>query len=131
MATTWSTLSGRSVKAVCTTGTESAPTLATEGMSLDGVGGFSVHLEGDVTRTITTAGTLQAYLYEDVTGIWNRAPDLDLTPGVTGVRGCGFIGFTVPSARGRIAYLPSGVAVSLGNVNIFILATNLQNTAPA
>lgn len=126
MATTWASIGARSTKGTSTTGSETSAVLtASSGTLLDGVGGFSVHVEATGANTITTGGTLQAYIYQDYEAVWSRAPDLDLTVSATGVKAVGFIGFSVPSPRGRIAYLPNGMAVSGGaSIDIDILCTS-------
>jgi hypothetical protein len=114
------------VKTVCTTGTEQAPTLASEGISLDGVGACGVKLEADADKTLSGSGDLLAYLYDDITGRWGRCPGLDLTSVVSGLRQEAFTGFQVISPRGRIAYVPSAVTVSSGGVTIYINATDIH-----
>lgn len=116
-ATTWSSASsGRTVIATCTTGTESAPTLATQGIELANVSGFAVHAE--TAGTMTAGGVLLAYLYNPQSSVWNRAPDLDLT--VQALADQSFAGFQVTSYAGRLAYVPSGVGVA---VTIYIVGT--------
>lgn len=126
-STTWST-TPTGAKAVCTTGSESAPTLVTEGLRLDAsnsgvraVKSFTVHAE--TAGTMTAGGVLQAYLWNPTgnsgNGQWNRAPDLDLT--VSALASQAFPGFTVTSPVGRIAYVPSGVGLA---VTIYINVTN-------
>jgi hypothetical protein len=122
MTTTYSLTDRRSVKAACTTGTEAAPTLATEGMSLDQVGGFVVHAQA--AGAMTAGGKLKAYLWNVKAARWNPAPDLDLT--VAALQFQGFVGFAVPSAQGRAAYLPSGVGVA---VDVYINATMFSGQA--
>jgi hypothetical protein len=94
--------------ATCTTGTEAASQLtATSGISLVGVGGFSVHVE--TASNMTAAGKLLAYLLNPETGNWLPVSDgsLDLT--VAAVTGQAWSGFTVSGPYSRIAYVPSGV----------------------
>lgn len=116
--TTWSNgSSARVAIATCTTGTESAPTLATQGLELANVSGFAVHAE--TAGTMTAGGVLQAYLYNpEGSGSWNRAPDLDLT--VQALAKQSFAGFQVTSYAGRIAYVPSGVGLA---VTVYIVGT--------
>jgi hypothetical protein len=121
-ATTWSNGAwlfggpGSTVIATCSTGTESAPTLATQGISLANLAGFVVHAE--TAGTMTAGGLLKAYLYNAETGSWISAPDLDLT--VQALAKQSFSGFTVTAPAGRIAYVPSGVGVA---VTIYIVGT--------
>lgn len=111
MATTWTTPDALVSKCVDTTGTGSAPTAATDGISLTNLGsknGFTVIYES--TASTFAACTLLAYLYASElssgAGAWVRAPDLDLS--VQALTAQGFTGFRVVSPRGRIAYVPSG-----------------------
>jgi hypothetical protein len=123
--TTWTTLSTISAKAVDTTGTGSAPTLATDGLNLVVLGrsnGFTVAYES--TGEAFTACTPAAYLYIPNAGagvgLWMRANDLDLT--VLAQTSQAFTGFHVTLPRGRIAYVPSGC----GEAGIvWILATSV------
>ena len=94
-------------------GTEVCPTSGTDGISLVGMKGFSVHVygllaDGGYGATLSV-GSLLACLYDPATGRWARAPDLDLT--TAAIDSQGFAGFIVTSNRGRIAYVPSGVGV--------------------
>lgn len=115
--TTWSNGSSARVSiATCTTGTESAPTLATQGLELANVSGFSVVAE--TAGTMTAGGVLQAYLYNPESSSWSRSPDLDLV--VQALAKQAFSGFQVTSYAGRLAYVPSGVGVA---VTIYIVGT--------
>jgi hypothetical protein len=112
-ATTWAS-SGVGVTATCTTGTEAAPTLATQGMSLEGLDSFVVVVKS--TASAFSAGTLDAYIYDLVSASWSRAPDLDLTV-KAGLTQQAFYGFRVTAPRGRIAFIPNG----LGQANVVYL----------
>lgn len=110
--TTWSTLSNITSKAVDTTGTGSAPTLATDGLNLAALGrsnGFAIAYES-TTGSAFTACTLVVFLYipnaASGVGLWMRANDLDLT--VLAQTSQAFAGFRVFSPRGRIAFVPLG-----------------------
>src|SRR5512146_2909006 len=96
-AATWSSTNGgigRSVKAVSTTGSADAPTLATEGMSLDGVAAFDVIVSADSGQTLSASGSLLAYVYDATPGRWARSKslDIDLTTCASGVRDAHFTG---------------------------------------
>jgi hypothetical protein len=117
----------RSVKATATTGSEAAPSGATEGMDLTTVGAVDVVVCADSGQTITLGGTLQVYFYDVDTGLWALS-DYNLSV-PTGKR-CGTTvgpsagkGIPIIAKRGRIAVVPSGVTVSSGSVTIFHLAT--------
>lgn len=109
--------------AVCTTGTESAPTntvTASEGLSLTDVGAFTVMIE---TSGNTSAGSLYAYLHNPATGNWIRAPDLDVTV-PAGVTSYAWPGFTVNAPVGRVAYVPQGLGSI--TVNVYINASSFR-----
>lgn len=106
-------------KLACTTGTEPAPTLSTQGQSLVGLKGVSVTVEADSGQTLSGAGTLQAYTWDPVAAGWARNPDLDLPVTVSAARRQSFLGIWVPAPTGRIAYAPNGVTVSAGGVTVY------------
>lgn len=116
---TWSSIDAYSAKVVCTTGTESAPTLVTEGVSLNMLA-FTLAAEADASQTITS-GSWAAYLWIESAGGWARAPDLDVTVGVSGLRRLAWPGFRVFGRRGRIAYVPSSVVVSSGSNTLYVV----------
>jgi hypothetical protein len=123
MSTTWSQSNASAWKAVNTTGTEAAPSAATDGADLAFLsGGFTVFAEADNAQTFTASpgGTLQAYLYDDVVGAWARCPDLDLAISVASQRRQAFSGFNVYSPRGRVAYAPASVTLSGGGVTVYV-----------
>ena len=127
--TTWTSKAGGdfpSATSTTTTGTEAAPTLATEGFSLDGLAGFTVHLEsvpnGDGGVMNFSAGTLLGYLYNPVSGVWNRASELDLVVAAGGSTAA-YTGFTVSNPNGRVAWVPSGVGVA---VRVYIEGTRAR-----
>jgi hypothetical protein len=110
--TTWTTLSNVTAKAVDTTGTGSAPTLATDGFNLAPLGrsnGFTVAYES-TTGSAFTACTMAVYIYvpnaASGVGLWMRANDLDLP--VLAQTSQVFAGFRVFVPRGRIAFVPLG-----------------------
>lgn len=121
--TTWTDTGTRSVKAVCTTGTESAPTTSAHGALISDVGGFVVVIEAAAGQTVS-GGTLLAYAYNDISGVWARVPELDLAVPATALRSYAFSGFTVTAGRGRFAYVPSGVTISSGSATIYLNAVS-------
>ncbi len=115
---TWSSIDQYSAKVVCTTGTESAPTLVTEGVALNMVS-YSLAGEADSGQTITS-GSWAAYLWIESAGGWARAPDLDVTAGASGLRRLAWAGFMVAGRRGRIAYVPASLVVSSGGSTLYV-----------
>ncbi len=112
-STTWDLTEESSkgyVVATCTTGTESAPTLITEGLDLDRVKGLTVSYEA--AGAITISGVLKAYLWNPISEQWNRAPDIDLTATTADVDqewGLEVVGHPPGS---RIAFVPVGIGVA-------------------
>lgn len=130
MATTWTDFpgKGRSRQAVSTTATESAPTLATEGLLLSDLNGFQVRASADAGQTFTgTTGNLDAYIWDDLDQAWCRTPELDLTvsTGQVGKRKIAWASFQVQTPRGRIAHVPNGVQVSSGGVTLTYVCSTL------
>lgn len=117
---------GRSVKAVCTTGSETIATAlanATDGLSLPDLRSFSVTAESAVGQT-HTAGRLVAYYYDDVAAAWSPITDgrYDAPLSVTAQLRQSALGFAVDTHRKgtRIALIPVGVTLSAGNLTIYI-----------
>ena len=109
--------------AICTTGSEAAPTntvTSSEGLPLVDVGAFTVMIE---TSGNTSAGSLYAYLHNPATGNWIRAPDLDVTV-PAGVTSYAWPGFTVNAPVGRIAYVPQGLGSI--TVNVYVNASSFR-----
>jgi hypothetical protein len=116
--TTWTVVQDAGYAlATCTSGSESAPTLVTEGLKLDGMRSITVSAEASVALTAVAAG-LKAYLWNPITEQWNRAPDLDLT--TVNVTDQAWASFTVTGALkgSRVAWIPDGVGQA---VNIYIM----------
>jgi hypothetical protein len=114
-ACTWASNSN-GAQGSCDT-TPVAPT-STDGMSLDAnsfwstsnVKAISVIVE--TAGTMTAGGVLQAYVKNPISGTWVRVADGSLDLFVAAVANQGFTGIYVPVARGRIAYVASGLGVA-------------------
>ena len=121
---TWSTMPRGQAQVSCDASTESAPTLATQGLKLsDAPPAIVVVVSADSGSTISSGGTplLKAYLYVDALDRWVRAPDLDLTITAAGERSQTWPAIYAPNKNGRIAYVPSGVVTAaVQRVTIFI-----------
>jgi hypothetical protein len=101
------------------------PAAATDGMSLEDVGGFRVMVAAEATRTLSGAGTLKAWLYDPDVGLWMRNDDLDLS--LVGIpssqRAIAFPDFTVEVPEGRVLFAADSVTVSAGTtVTVYIKA---------
>lgn len=125
LATTgWYRLPNNGSKAICTTGSESAPSGvgtydAPVGMDLTGVRFFVVRIYTRTGETITTGAAFDVYYYEPVDGLWLPWSSASLsTGGKTGGRGYELqgdsIGRAIPVFRagGRVAVVPNGVVGS-------------------
>lgn len=127
---TWTPLAGRSVTSAQTT-TDSAPSLATDGLNIGSVGSFTLTIEADPGQTLNGGGVMAAYVYSPLyaagAGGWARAPDLDISipPAVTGNRRYGGISFQVQSPRGSVAHISNNVLVSGGNLTLYYIASDL------
>lgn len=126
---TWASLTGtgRSVKSVQTT-SDSAPTLAADGMSLQSVAGFRVVLEADSGQTLSGAGALTCFTWDDSIAGWARLSDADITvpAAIASNRRYGAVSFQVQAPRGRVAFIANAVTVSAGGVTVYLIASNLQ-----
>ena len=122
-AATWTNPSGTTAVAVCAQAGVScdAPTLATQGLPLDRLQGFSVTACAAVGQTLSGAGTLTAYVYDDTVGVWSRIPDLDLTVGTATIRCIAFPAIWVAAARGRVAFVPTVVTASTNSVTVYLI----------
>ena len=101
-----------------------APTLITEGMSLVRVSGFRVILSAASGQTLSGAGSLDCYLWDDTNSAWIRNPDLDidLAAAHSGVRRVVFPDQEVTVPYGRVLYAANGITVSGGTLTVEIRA---------
>jgi hypothetical protein len=116
--TTWTVVQDAGYAlAACTTGSEAAPTLVTQGLKLDGMRSITVSAEASVALTAASAG-LKAYLWNPISAQWNRAPDLDLT--TVNVTDQSWAAFSVSGALkgSRVAWVPDGAGQA---VSIYIM----------
>lgn len=97
--------------------TQSAPTLVTEGLDLNDVEGFRVTVCAASGQTLSGAGSMQAYLWDNDLGLWARNPDLDFN--VTATTRCQVSpDFQVMVAAGRVYFAATGVTVSSGTLTV-------------
>jgi hypothetical protein len=113
-----------SILNACSLLTESAPTTAADGMDLTGVGGYTVIAEALPTFVLSGAGSLLAYRWNSVSGVWDRAVSLDLAVNATGTPRGQSWEVKVVNPRDRIDYRPSGVTSTGTGLNVYILATD-------
>ena len=98
--------------ATASSGSESAPTLATEGLSLDGLSGVTVMLK--TASNATAGGTLQCYVWNPEALAWYRVPDLDLTAIAATTQS--WPGIWIPVSRGRVTWVPNGIGAVVTTV---------------
>lgn len=91
------------------------PTLATQGVSIDGVSGGRVYVEADATRTVT-GGTVRYWIYNLATGLWALSGFEIAVP--TGHRTVVLPDATFSVPRGRWYAEANGVTVSAGSVTV-------------
>ena len=128
-AATWTNPSGTTAVAVCAQAgvTCDAPTLATQGISLDNVQGFSITACAATGQTLSGAGVLTAYVYDDAVGLWSRLPrprphqlhrhrPLRDLGGHLGGGSCG-----------RVAYVPTALTASSNSVTVYMIAEKRLN----
>lgn len=95
--------------------TRAAPTLVTEGQDLKTLVAVTVIVEAPAGQTLSGAGTLKCYVWDDFVAGWTRVPGNDLTVTLSGDRRMGFPVFWVPGPRSsRLLFAASGVTVSSG-----------------
>ena len=98
-----------------------APTLDTEGVQLQGVGGVVVTVCGTAANTtLSGAGTLTAYVYNVATSQWVAAPDYNITVTTSAARCQSFAPFWVADQHGRIAWVTTTVTASANSVTVFV-----------
>lgn len=101
--------------------TGSAPTLASDGVDLDGAAGWSVTVSAPSGQTIS-GGSLLCYFYAPVSSTGNEGAavtrrwtpcksDLNVTPS-TGVRDPPSLNFKSYVGGGRLKYIPSSITLS-------------------
>ena len=106
--------------------TKAAPTLITEGMSLEDVDGFRVSVAVDTGVTFSGAGSLLCYQWDTDLAAWIRNGELDisLTTGaptfVASQRRLAFADQEVKVPSGRVHYACSGVTFSAGSAGVVV-----------
>lgn len=123
MAATWTLLGSFSVTST-QAATEAAPTLSTDGLSIDGVMALTVWLDAGSGQTISNdVGQCDIYIYDNA--VWGIAPAivLQVPPGSTGKRRVQLGSVSIENRRGRLAPICNGVVVSGANVTVDVLAT--------
>lgn len=118
MAITWSNLDDWSVRATCTTGTET-PSGATAGLNLaSGTDNASrpvryveIHVKPTTASTAITAGTIDIYSYNPFMALWNKVGSYDVAAQSND------IGVALPAMEvapvGRMAAVPTGLGVAV------------------
>jgi hypothetical protein len=78
--------------------------------------GFRIMVCAGASQTLSGAGTLQAYLLDEKSGLVARNPSLDMSVTSSGVRCQAFPDFVVAGSKveGRVIFAANGVTVSAG-----------------
>lgn len=100
-----------SVKATSSTGTETAPTSATAGVSLKSAHAIDVYVES-ISGNMS-AGRLDAYFYNPSSGAWSRSfePDYSLSTSAVGSRA--YYGLPMHPSASRFALEPVGLGTTV------------------
>lgn len=110
--------------------TESAPSAASEGLTFVDVGGWDIWVIAEAAQTLSGAGSLTGYRYDDLAGGWGICPDLTIAIPATVAgnrRACVATNWTVANPRGNIAHIANGITVSGGTtVQVLYVATMLR-----
>lgn len=106
--------------------TGTAPTLTTDGRTLVNGSGVRVRLCADSGQTLSGAGTLDVYFFDEDDSLWALVPSLAITvpAGASGDR-CVVVladhATTVPT--GRVGVVPNAVTLSAGNLSVKVYVT--------
>lgn len=101
--------------------TGSAPSTATDGLPLNGLKGVSVQVASATGTTLSGAGSLLGYVYDDRVALWARCPAIDLTCSTASVRTLAFQAFELITPRNaRVKWIPSGVTFSAGTAGVTV-----------
>jgi hypothetical protein len=108
-------------------GTDTAPTLSSDGQGLTGVGGFDLFVICDAGKTFTSIGTLAGYRYDALAG-WAPSADLNLSlpSDAIGLAAWAFTGFVVQNPRGAIAHVCTGIGLTGGGLTLIYVCTGLR-----
>lgn len=104
--------------------TRAAPTTsATDGVAVKDLDAFTVVVQADSGQTLSGAGTIDMYMYDDYLALWVRVPELDTTIATSGVRQVAY-NFVISGSKSLTRILPkcTGVTVSSGTTaRIYVL----------
>src|SRR5438128_264928 len=123
MAASWAPFDSVSVRST-QAATESAPTLDSDGLPLNGVMAITVWLDAGAGQTITSdAGQADIYVFD--ASLWGPAPALVLAvpPGSSGQRRVLLGTVSIDNQRGRVAPILNGVTVSGASATVDVLVT--------
>jgi hypothetical protein len=98
-------------KATSTTGTETAPTSATAGISLKGANAIDVYVEA-ISGNMTAAH-LHPYFYNPSSGVWSRSFEPDFTLSTSAVSSQAYHGLPMHPSASRFSLEPSGLGTTV------------------
>src|SRR5687767_9504547 len=122
----WTQVSGKETYYEDQALTRAVPsTDATEGAPLKDADAFTVVLEANETRTLSGAGSLVGYIYDETVAAWVPCPELTQTVTTSAVRRVAYNYVCSGSARGaRVQFACSGVTVSAGTTaRVYIIVS--------
>lgn len=106
--------------------TRTVPTTdATEGAPLKDAHAFTVVIEANSTKTLSGAGSLDAYVYDDTVAAWIPCPELTINVVTSSVRRASY-NFVVAGSRplSRVQFAANSITVSGGTtVRVYILVS--------
>lgn len=102
-------------------GTGTAPTTsATDGMPAIGLTSYEVMLVADSGQTLSGAGTVDCYEFDEPHAVWVLKPSMVMTvpASASGKRRILLDSINVNGGRGRIKHVTNGVTISSGSVTL-------------
>lgn len=105
-------------------GTRAAPTLVTEGMSLNGVRAFRVIVSAASGQTLSGGGNMRAWVWQNAHGRWARNTQLDfaVNPTIATTRDFAAPDFAVGVGDARVLFQADAVTSSSGEITTQIQA---------
>jgi len=122
----WTQVSGKQTYYEDQALTDTVPsTDSAEGAPLQDADAFTVVIEAEATRTLSGAGSLVGYIYDESVAAWVQCPELTQTVTTSGVRRAAYNYTVAGAARGtRVQFATSSITVSAGTtVRVYIIVS--------